>query len=80
MGQRLQRSPLSWAAGNGEPEVIKILLNVAGINPNLVNVSGRTPLSWAAGNGHKECVTKLLIESEEVKVNTADNRSQTPLS
>jgi len=57
-----------------------MLLNLSRINSNLVDVTGRTPLSWVAGNGHKECITKLLLESEKVKVNTGDNHSQTHLS
>ena len=41
--------------------------------------SGRTPLSWASEYGH-EATVKLLLETENVNVDSKDNGHRTPLS
>jgi ankyrin repeat protein len=43
------------------------------------SIRNRTPLSWAAQQGHK-AVVRLLVEREDVEVNTKDNWGLTPLS
>ncbi|KAF8853540.1 hypothetical protein BDZ45DRAFT_552133, partial [Acephala macrosclerotiorum] len=54
------RTPLSWAAGNGQEQATEMLLDVRGININEADKEGRVPLSWAAGNGFKKTVEMLL--------------------
>jgi ankyrin repeat protein len=41
--------------------------------------SGRTPLSWAAGEGH-EMVSKLLLETGRVDIDSRDTLGRTPFS
>jgi len=54
------RTPLSWAAGNGNDYVVKMLLARDDVNPYTKDKSGGTPLVWAAGNGQEEAV-KMLV-------------------
>ena len=42
------QTPLSWAARNGDEEVVKMLLERNNPNINTMDNSGRTPASWAA--------------------------------
>ncbi|GAP84210.2 putative ankyrin repeat protein [Rosellinia necatrix] len=53
------RTPLSWAAGNGHTEIVKVLLD-AGSEPNIVDEFGRTALWHAARSGHGPVVVSLL--------------------
>jgi len=54
-------TPLIWAARNGCEQVIELLLQQKGTQPDMRDVLyGRTALSWAAGSGH-EGVVKLLL-------------------
>jgi len=71
---------LTWAAGRGQEEVVRVLLEREGVNPDQADTrDGRTPLSWAAECGHKG-VVKMLLEREDVNPNTADTfHGQTPL-
>lgn len=73
-----ERTPLSFATGNGHDEVVKLLINTAGVDVDSRDKSGRTPLSWAAGNGH-DAVVKLLINAGGVDVNSRDKHDRTPL-
>lgn len=74
------RSPLSWAAGNGYDTAMGLLLAKDGINPDLKDsVFGLAPLSWAAGKGHK-AVVQLLLATGKVDVNSKDKHGRTPLS
>ena len=72
---------LSWAAKRGHEEVVNILLEREGINPDQADTNyGRTSLSWAAKNGH-EGVVKMLLEREGVNPDLAATKDgQTPLS
>jgi len=72
-------TPLSWAAHNGNAEVVKILLaRGEGVNLEKPDNNGRTPLSFACWNG-QEGVVKLLLGREEVNPNKPDNNNRTPL-
>jgi ankyrin repeat protein len=57
------RTPLSWAAGQGHEEVVKLLLQTGKVDVDSKDTEyGRTPLSWAAEEGHEE-VVKLLHQA-----------------
>ncbi|KFZ23699.1 hypothetical protein V502_01827 [Pseudogymnoascus sp. VKM F-4520 (FW-2644)] len=70
------RTPLSWAAGNGHEDVVKLLL----VNNAEVNLKdtlyGQTPLSWASGHG---TVVKLLLVNG-AEIDSKDITGRTPLS
>jgi len=72
MRANLGRTSLSWAAGEGRDEVVKLLLGCPNVNPNMADEVGRTPLLWAAERGH-HTVVRLLLEREDVNPNTPDN-------
>ncbi|KAF4635257.1 hypothetical protein G7Y89_g2840 [Cudoniella acicularis] len=64
------RTLLSFAAGEGHEDIIKLLLEI--VDPDIKDgKSGRTPLLWAATNGH-EAVVKLLLETGQVDVDSKD--------
>ena len=49
----------------GYEEVVKVLLERGGINPNQADTRyGRTPLLWATVKGHEE-VVRMLLERED---------------
>ena len=54
------RTPLSWAAAEGQLEVVKLLLEKEGADVDCKDKYGRTPLWWAAVRGQLE-VVKLLL-------------------
>jgi len=47
---------LTWAARKGRAEVVKMLLEREGVNPDRADTAilyGRTPIPWAAEGGHE---------------------------
>ncbi|RPA88902.1 hypothetical protein L873DRAFT_1724107 [Choiromyces venosus 120613-1] len=70
---------LSWAAGNGEVEVVKMLLEWTGICPDLPDQPGRTALSWAAGEGYRK-VVELLLTRADVNAEYVDSEGRSPLN
>ena len=74
----LNRTPLSWAAGKGHEDVVRLLLGRDGVDINSRDDRGMTPLSWAAQTGH-EAVVSLLIERDIIDINTKDIGGNTPL-
>ncbi|KAM6511719.1 hypothetical protein FALCPG4_016718 [Fusarium falciforme] len=70
-------TPLSWAAGSGQVEVVSLLLD-EGAQHDSKNKSDRSPLSWAAANGSEERVSLLLKQGADL--DHTDNNRRTPLS
>jgi ankyrin repeat protein len=71
------RTPLSWAAAEGQQVLSKLLLETGRVDANSRDILGRTPVSWASGNG-QEGTVKLLLE-RKVDVNLKDEAGHTPL-
>ena len=69
---RYGRTPLSWAAGYGHEEVVRMLLERNDVNPNTADKDGQTPLSWATRKGHG-AVVRLLLEQDNANPDTADD-------
>jgi ankyrin repeat protein len=74
---RYGQTPLSWAAGNGHKEVVRLLLKTTKVEIDS-KCFGRTPLSWAAQNGHDK-VVELLLNTKQVGVDSKDGYDRTPL-
>jgi hypothetical protein len=55
----LGRTPLSWASGTGQLEIVRALLTTGAVDPNSKDDSGRTPLSWASEQGHWQTAQML---------------------
>ena len=72
------RTPLSWAAAEGQQIVSRLLLETGKVDANSKDEHGQTPLLWAAKEGHEE-VVKLLLSIDMIEVDSADNWDQTPL-
>src|ERR1700722_13836166 len=70
------RTPLSNAVGDGEVEIVKILLR-AGANVDASDSQGITPLHFAAQR-HSAEITNLLLSSG-AKVDSRDSFGNTPL-
>lgn len=54
---------LAWAAFEGHDDIVKLLLNVSDINPNLTDVDGATPLMQACEKAYPKVVELLLAHS-----------------
>ena len=76
---KLGRTPLSYAAGNGDMAIVKPLIERGDVIADSKDKHNRTPLSYAAESGH-EAVVKLLIAQDNVQVDSKDDFTQTPLS
>lgn len=72
------RTPLSWAAENGQEGVVRILLQREDVNPDQVSRFGRTPLSFARSNGH-DGVVEMLLEQGDLNSDIADRSSPTSI-
>ncbi|KAI8652813.1 PNP-UDP-1 domain-containing protein [Fusarium keratoplasticum] len=72
------RTPLSWAATNGQVEMVSYLLNTGKVDAESKCPRGRTPLHYAAGRGHVGVMEALLMIAG-ADINARDDRSRTPL-
>ncbi|KAK6523104.1 hypothetical protein TWF694_006002 [Orbilia ellipsospora] len=71
------RTPLSWAAENGDEAVVKLLVERNVEIESVDSYAGQTPLSWAARYGQIAAV-KLLLEAG-AEIETKDKNDDTPL-
>jgi ankyrin repeat protein len=60
-----RNSALMWAAGQGEGEIVRMLLD-AGANPSYTNSIGESATDWAKANGHDE-IAEILLSSVKSK-------------
>lgn len=72
-------TPLGYAAGNRQPEMIKAL-RAHGADPNLANVDGVTPLMLAAISADEKSIDALLTGKDGADVNGTDKNGNTALS
>ena len=55
------RTPLSWAAANGNLALVQTLLATGKVNPDATQMGeDGTPLTWAAEYGHLAVVQTML--------------------
>ncbi len=69
---------LLWASKNGYIEIVKLLLDVEGIDVNMQTSNGYNSLLLASRNGFTEIV-KLLLEVDDIDVNMQDSSGFTAL-
>lgn len=74
---KLDRSPLSWAAENGQAEIVQHLIQNGAQMNNLEGVYHLSPLHLACENSH-EGVVRILLEAG-ADPNTIDSDKRTPL-
>lgn len=74
---RIGRTPLLYAAKNGNEAIAKLLLATNRVDVDSMDRYNSTPLSIAARTGHTDVVTVLLTKSRGL--NVKDNFGRTPL-
>jgi hypothetical protein len=71
-------NPLETAAAAGNKDIVKLLLETKGIDPNKADKAGKTPLTRAALGGYTD-VVKLLLTAKGVDPDKEDDEGKTPL-
>ena len=71
-------TPLSWAARQGNKELVRLLLMRDDVDPDCRDWEGKTPL-WRACFGGHEGVVRLLLARGDVDPNTKDKLGRTPI-
>jgi len=69
IGQRT--TALIFSAKHDEPEIVRYLLTVQGIDVNLVDTFGRSALHWAARSSSKDIV-KMLVKIPNIQLEMED--------
>ncbi|XP_066138248.1 ankyrin repeat family A protein 2-like isoform X1 [Euwallacea fornicatus] len=73
------RTILSHVASNGTIDVLELLLQVPGLDPNKPDNEGNTPLHFAAQAGQVECLNFLASRCRGVEIDARNNLGFTPL-
>ncbi|KAF8455621.1 ankyrin repeat-containing domain protein [Kalaharituber pfeilii] len=68
MKEEYDGTPLWGAASNGHEAIVRLLLERADVDVNMIGRYNETPLSGAAFHGH-EAIVRLLLERADVDVN-----------
>jgi len=69
---------LTFAAMNGNLDIMEILLEEDGIDVNAANDEGTTPLMFAVSEGHYDAVN-FLLDTPNIDVNLRDNEGNSAL-
>lgn len=73
-----QRTALSFAALNGDCEMMKFILSLEKVDVNKVDVNLLSPIFMAIDSANVECV-KLLLQRPEIQLNNVNKLKETPL-
>ena len=73
-----QRTALSFAALNGDCEMMKFILSLEKVDVNKVDVNLLSPIFMAIDSANVECV-KLLLKRPEIQLNNVNKLKETPL-
>ncbi|KAK3995331.1 ankyrin repeat domain-containing protein 50 [Cladorrhinum sp. PSN332] len=73
------RTPLWWAAGTGDRDVVQLLRNTGKVNLDVTDDQGVSALCHAAELGRRE-IFRLLRDTGLVNMDLPDKRGRTPLS
>ena len=74
------RTPLHWAACEGNARVVEALLSHKDIQVNVAGNYNSTPMGLAAENGHAQVVELLLERMSAEFIDIADNHGDYPLT
>lgn len=74
------RALLSWAAGNGQVETTKLILEDPDVDINAKDEEGRTALSWAAANACDATTKLLFAQADRIEPDESDVHNRSPLS
>ncbi|KAH0998912.1 hypothetical protein HUJ05_013321 [Dendroctonus ponderosae] len=70
---------LSYVASNGTIDLLELMLQVPGLDPNKPDNEGNTPLHFAAQAGQVECLNCLASRCRGVEIDARNNLGFTPL-
>ncbi|KAF7280117.1 hypothetical protein GWI33_006374 [Rhynchophorus ferrugineus] len=73
------RTILSYVASNGSHDLLELILQLPGLDPNKPDNEGNTPLHFAAQAGQVECLNCLASRCRGVEIDARNNLGFTPL-
>ncbi|XP_030746861.1 ankyrin repeat domain-containing protein 33B-like [Sitophilus oryzae] len=73
------RTILSYVASNGSFDLLELILQLPGLDPNKPDNEGNTPLHFAAQAGQVECLNCLASRCRGVEIDARNNLGFTPL-